>query len=513
MATVTRIDPRALRNNDKKLRTCAYCRVSSNSADQLNSYAAQIRYYTKAIRENPEWDFVDIFADEGITGTRADKRVEFQRMLKLCEHGKIDFIITKSISRFARNVTECLEFARKLKRQGIGIFFEKESINTLRMSDELMLSTFSAIAQEESVAISKRLRHANLERMKRGEYIAGTSPFGYRLVDKKLTVYEPEARTVKDIFNAYLSGSSVNEIARDMNQLQVAKRKDTEWHYITVFYILTNEKYIGDTLFQKTFKTDTLPFEKKKNNGEKDQYYATGSHDPIIDRETFETVQKLLKEKAEYFGSPRPSKSYPLSKRIRCKECGAYFIRRSNKDKVIWSCYNHERDKNNCHAKRYREEDIYKAYMRMFNKLYCYRQTLLRQTLAHIDYVIKYKKRNNPTVKAYNQSVSDLLNKKVMLESLRQKGYMSEEMYYTQCKEIDRLLRDTKADRAILYDSELEDSYSNIKELYEIVESYEKEMTHFDEKLFDKIVVDVYIKKDNTIEFKLMGGLTLTERL
>ena len=131
MATVTRIDPQALKNTSKRLRTCAYCRVSSNSADQLNSYATQVRYYTKAIREKPEWEFVDVFADEGITGTRADKRIEFQRMLKLCEHGKIDFIITKSISRFARNVPECLEFARKLKRQGIGIFFEKESIVVL----------------------------------------------------------------------------------------------------------------------------------------------------------------------------------------------------------------------------------------------------------------------------------------------------------------------------------------------------------------------------------------------
>ena len=152
---------------------------------------------------------------------------------------------------------------------------------------------------------------------------------------------------------------------------------------------------MGDVLLQKTYTVDFLTKKKKKNNGEKEQYYATGSHDPIIDRETFETVQKLLKEKAEYFGSPRPSKSYPLSKRIRCKECGAYFIRRSNKDKVIWSCYNHERDKNNCHAKRYREEDIYKAYMRMFNKLYCYRQTLLRQTLAHIDYVTEQSDRQS----------------------------------------------------------------------------------------------------------------------
>lgn len=513
MATVTRIDPQALKNTSKRLRTCAYCRVSSNSADQLNSYATQVRYYTKAIREKPEWEFVDVFADEGITGTRADKRIEFQRMMKLCEHGKIDFIITKSISRFARNVPECLEFARKLKRQGIGIFFEKESINTLRMSDELMLSTFSAIAQEESIAISQRLRHANLERMKRGEYIAGTCPFGYRLVDKQLTIYEPEAEIVREIFNSYLSGASINELARDMTAKQVQKRRDTDWRYITIYYILTNEKYIGDTLFQKTFKTDTLPFEKKKNKGEKDQYYATGSHEPIIDKETFEAVQELLKEKAKYFGTPNPTKPYPLSRRIRCKECGAYFIRRTNKGKTIWSCYNHERSKDNCQAKRYREEDIYTAYLRMFNKLYHYRQPLLRQTLNHIDYVIKYKKKNNPTIKAYNQSIADLLDKKVMLEGLRQKGYLTEEMYYTQCKEIDRLMRDTKVDRAILYDSELEEAYSNIKGLYDIVESYGKEMTSFDAELFDKIICDTAITADGTIEFTLTGGLKLAERL
>ena len=265
MAEVIRIEPCGYQNGIRKLRTCAYCRVSSDSADQLNSYSKQVSYYTKSIKANNDYDFVDVFADKGITGTRADQRVEFQRMIKLCEQGKIDLIITKSISRFARNVPECLDYVRKLKRLGVGVIFEKESINTLRLGDELMLSTFSAIAQEESLAISQRLRHANLERMKRGEYVAGTSPFGYRMVNKELQIYEPEAEIVRDIFRAYLSGASINELARDMTNKNVEKRNVSDWNYVTVHYILTNEKYIGNTMFQKTYTTETLPFIKRIN--------------------------------------------------------------------------------------------------------------------------------------------------------------------------------------------------------------------------------------------------------
>ena len=224
MAMVTRIDPYSQLATGRKLRTCAYCHVSSNSADQLHSYAAQVKYYTKAIKERSDWEFVDVFADEGITGTRADKRPEFQRMIKLCNMKRIDLIVTKSISRFARNVPECLEYARSLKRIGVGIIFEENGINTLRMGDELMMTTFSAIAQEESMAISQRLKHMNRERMKRGEYVAGTAPYGYRQVDKKLVVYELEAEVVREIFSAYLNGCSISEIVRDLRTRGIPKK-------------------------------------------------------------------------------------------------------------------------------------------------------------------------------------------------------------------------------------------------------------------------------------------------
>ena len=187
-----------------KLRVAAYCRVSSNSADQRNSFATQERVYTKYIAEKQEWELVDIFADEGLSGMKADNRPEFQRMIRMCELHQIDLILTKSVSRFARNVKEALNYTRKLKLLGIGVQFEEDGINTLAMADEMLLNTFAAIAQEESESISQNERLSIVKRMERGEYIATNVPYGYRLIDKKLVVYEPEAKIVRWIFDAYL---------------------------------------------------------------------------------------------------------------------------------------------------------------------------------------------------------------------------------------------------------------------------------------------------------------------
>ena len=180
-----------------KKKVAAYCRVSSNSADQLNSYANQIKVYTRLIRDNPAWDMVEIFADEGLSGMKADNRAEFQRMIQMCETKQIDLIVTKSISRFARNVKEALAYVRKLKLMGIGVQFEKEGINTLALGDEMLLSTFTAIAQEESKAISQHQRLSIVKRMDAGEYVDSNAPYGFRLVNKALAVYRATIRTAK----------------------------------------------------------------------------------------------------------------------------------------------------------------------------------------------------------------------------------------------------------------------------------------------------------------------------
>ena len=192
-----------------KLRVAAYCRVSSNSADQKNSFATQERVYRKRITENPDWELVDIFADEGLSGMKADTRPEFQRMIRMCELHQIDLILTKSVSRFARNVKEALSYTRKLKLLGVGVQFEEDGVNTLAMADEMLLNTFAAIAQEESKSISQNQRLSIVKRMEMGEYIASNAPYGYRLINKALTIYEPEAEIVRWIFTAYLNGMSL----------------------------------------------------------------------------------------------------------------------------------------------------------------------------------------------------------------------------------------------------------------------------------------------------------------
>lgn len=242
------------RQSTKKMQVAAYCRVSSNSADQLNSYAAQIRAYKKCIGARDDWELVDIFADEGLTGMKSETRDEFQRMIRMCELKQIDLIITKSISRFARNTKDALAYVRKLKLLGVGVQFEKEGISTLSMGDEMLLNTFSALAQEESQSISMNQRLSIVKRMELGEYVDSNAPYGYRLVDKALAVYEPEAAVVRDIFDLYLRGFSISEIGRELKSRNIPTKAGKEsWHPYRIAYMLKNERYIGDSFYQKTY--------------------------------------------------------------------------------------------------------------------------------------------------------------------------------------------------------------------------------------------------------------------
>ncbi len=514
MATFERIDPQATIFARKKVKTCAYCRVSSNSADQLNSYATQVKYYTKAIQSHDEWEFVEVFADEGITGTRADKRDEFQRMIELCHRNKIELILTKSVSRFARNVPECLNYARDLRRKGVGIIFEENGINTLRMTDEMMLSVFGAIAQEESMATSQRLKHMNRERMKRGEYNASIAPYGYRYVNKELVIQENEAEIVRWIFSAYLEGWSLNEIADDLNRRGVPRHNgDHPWRAFTIRYILTNERYMGDTRYQKFYNTDMLPFVQKKNTGEKEQYYVTDSHAPIIDKTIFQRVAALFTKKAQQYGRLHTNAPYPLTKKIRCSVCGATFMHKVKGGQATWCCSNHIRSKDLCETKNQKQATIYAAFLRMFNKLYYNRKVILKGTLYQLEYAMNCHKRNNAQIVEINQSILALMEKKHMIEQLRTKGYMTDSVYLNSSRDLDKQLRTLKQDKEVLLDTKLEGAYSDIRRLLNIIEEYGREMTDFDEGIFEEIVTGCEIGADSTITFTLLGGLKFTERL
>jgi DNA invertase Pin-like site-specific DNA recombinase len=278
----------------RKTRVAAYARVSSGSDEQKRSFAAQLRHYTDKIAKNPDWEFVDIYADPEVTGTRTDKRDEFNRMLNDCRKGKVDIILTKTISRFARNTADCLQYVRELRSLGISIRFEEQNLNTAELKDELALTFLGSAAQEESLSISANMRWSYKHRMKSGKFITCSRPYGYRLDNGGLSVDINEAETIRHIYQSYLAGNGVMKIAAELTKMNVPKKHGgTEWRWCTIDGILKNEKYVGDSLLQKQYMTDIFPYVKVRNKGEKDQYYIKNSHEPIISRTEFKQVQAL----------------------------------------------------------------------------------------------------------------------------------------------------------------------------------------------------------------------------
>ena len=244
----------------RKLRVAAYARVSSSSEDQLNSYRVQNQYYSELISGNPDWEMVDIYADEGITGTSVEKREDFQRMMQDCRKGKIDRILVKSISRFARNTKDCLAAVRELKELGVSVLFEEQGIDTSKVSSEMVTAIMASLAQKGSESISENVRWGVQKRMQDGTYLPSSLPFGYTMIEKSIQIDETQAEIVREIYTAYLAGKNVDEIAEKLNQTQAGSRR---WYNTTIRYILSNERYIGDSLWQKTYATDTNVFLKR----------------------------------------------------------------------------------------------------------------------------------------------------------------------------------------------------------------------------------------------------------
>ena len=280
---------------------------------------------------------------------------------------------------------EALEYVRKLKLLGIGVQFEKEGIYTLALGDEMLLNTFSAIAQEESKAISQNQRLSIVKRMERGEYVDSNAPYGFRLQDKKLEAFDQEADVVRYIFQQYLSGWSTSKIARDLTEKGIQTKLGKEqWRSTKISYILSNERYVGDCRYQKTYRDTTVPFKQSKNRGQEDMFYASETHDPIIDRESFEKVQALLQDRKERFSKSEQLNIYPLTSRIRCSECGSVFRRKVRNGAIKWVCARHSADTHACPSGYYSEERIYDGFITMVNKLRFGEERILDQVMDAI---------------------------------------------------------------------------------------------------------------------------------
>lgn len=387
--TVTLIEPKRSILVDKEKyhqkRVAAYCRVSTDSEEQLTSYVNQKKFYTDMIARNTEWQFAGLYADEGISGTRADKRPEFNNMIKACLAGKIDYIITKSVSRFARNTVDCLDYVRMLRAKGIGIFFEEQNIDTLKSDSELYLIIYAGFAQSESESISKNITWSYRKNFEDGKPI-----FMYKRLlgyqkgeDGEPEIVPQEAEIVERIFAMYLSGMTVDVISRQLQSENIIiPGKKFSFGKNMVMNILKNEKYCGDCILQKTVTVDCISKTRKKNEGEAPMYIVENSHPAIISREIFNRAQEeLSKRKAR---SPQSQKTaitasgkyskYALTDVLICAECGSRYKRVTwtslGQKRIVWRCVNRlDNGKKYCqHSPTLSESALQEAIVRALNK-------------------------------------------------------------------------------------------------------------------------------------------------
>lgn len=374
----------------KKIKVAAYCRVSTDSDAQLESLEAQKTHYENYITSRDDWEFAGLYYDEGITGTKKDKRPELLRLIDDCKAGKVDFIVTKSISRFSRNTTDCLELVRKLLALHIPIFFEKENINTGSMESELFLAILSSMAEGESVSISENSKWSIQKRFENGTFKCSYPPYGYDWDGEQMVINPEQAAVVKEIFAALLSGKGTHDIADDLNRRSVPSKRGGRWTATTIRGMLSNEKYVGDCLFQKTYSDSQ--FIRHNNHGEQPQYMVRDHHEPIISREDFEAAQAFVKQRASEKGIVKGTEKYQnryvFSGKIICGECGDTFKRRIHScigyKYAAWCCNTHIEDKSKCHMLFVKDEALKLAFITMMNKLIFSHRLILKPYLEAI---------------------------------------------------------------------------------------------------------------------------------
>jgi len=507
----------------RQLKVAAYCRVSTELEEQQNSYQAQIEYYTDKISSNKEWRMAGVFADEGISGTQAKKRPEFLRMIRLCERGKIDLIITKSISRFARNTVDCLNYVRRLKALGIGIIFEKENINTLTMVSEMVITMMGCFAQAESESISK-----NVTWGKQKSYQDGKVVFQYKHLlgykkgeDGKPEIIPEEAETVKLIYRLYLDGLSLKGICDELESRGIlTSQKKTSWTYGVVRNILINEKYVGDALLQKTFITDCITKKVKKNNGERAKYLVSNHHKPIIDREVFNHVQEEMARRSSKrkvsdkttTENGKYSSKYALSELLICGDCGTPYRRttwaKKGKKKTVWRCINHlEHGTKYCAKSPTLEENrLHNAILDALNQYFNCKDETKEILKNNIENVLEYDDSQNiiameSRLKELNLAVSDLLKLSV--------NTGSESNFEVEFQKISSEISNLKIQIETEKSKQKSSKYNStrVNEIMETLNPHNGMLTQFDDVVIRKIIEYIKVISSDKIQIVFKGGV------
>jgi len=365
MRNITKLEPANPAIPTKK-RVAAYARVSSGKDAMLQSLSAQVSYYSAYIQRRPDWEYIGVYADEAFTGTK-DERPEFQRLINDCRNGKVDIVITKSISRFARNTVTMLETVRELRLLGVDVYFEKENIHSLSGDGEVMLTILASYAQEESRSVSENIKWRVRKRFAKGELVSFNTMYGYTITKGVVEINEEEATVIRMIFADYIgdgtseNGMGVSLIAKKLNDMGIPSQKGGVWHASVLTTLMTNEKLTGNALLQKKFTANHLTKKQVRNDGQLPQYYAKETHPTIIDMETFETAQRIRAERAEYCSATGGIKkrTYPFTGKILCQSCGKNYKRKIANGKHYWQCSTFlQRGKDKCRAKQIPETTL-----------------------------------------------------------------------------------------------------------------------------------------------------------
>ncbi len=513
-----------------RLKVAAYCRVSTDEEEQENSYEAQIGYYTEKIQTNADWTLAGIFADEGISGTQAKKRPEFLKMIRLCRQRKIDLILTKSLSRFARNTVDSLKYIRELKALGIAVVFEKENLNTLETDTEVMITIMSCFAQAESESISKNMAWGIRQSFKNGNVpIQYARLLGYKKGANGLPEIVPEeAEVVREIFRRYLDGASMEQIADSLNNMGLTtKSSGSAYRKIAIQRILTNEKYTGDALLQKTYITDCITKKSRKNNGELPMYLVENHHEPIISRADFNRVQEeMARRSAKRFIADKLTKTeqgkysakYALSKLLICGECGTHYRRVTWTAKgfkeIKWRCISRIQDgKRKCHNSSTVEETaLHKAIVSAINE-FCEVKgdvaQILKESAAEV-----LDSNLNGSVQAAQQRIDELAHN---IDELIKLATMPETAE-SAMSDITRFSDKMKSLREFVEAEKNKQNAAqqNSAELTKMLERLENEdftMTEYDDVAVRQLIEKVTVIDKNTFTVTFKGGYELRKEL
>ena len=502
----------ALPQTKSKLRVCAYCRVSTLRETQASSIDSQSNHYEEHIKSNPEWVYAGIYIEEGVTGTKTEVRPELQRLLNDCRDHKIDLILTKSISRFARNTTDCLELVRHLTSLGINIWFEKENIHTDSMSSDFLLSIFACLAEEESHSISSNVKWSIRKKFEDGSYKQALAPFGYEWKDKMLVVSERESEIVKLIFRMALSGSGYYTIANFLNNKKIPGPTGKEWSPNEVSLILSNLVYTGDILLQKTFVDES--FRQKKNQGEMNQYLVDEHHEAIISKEEFESVQELMKAKSKIYArneevpGSTEKKSYCFTSILVCSDCGSAMYRVENKDSICWVCKKHLDNAAKCPMKPQADTDLRSAFINCLNKLSWsgivekYQEMLEETTSEHHAEKLEQIEELLKT----NQHEKKMLTATIMREKFRPKHRERNAILEKEAKEL--LM---EKNRLLIGD----DTLGSLQTMKDFVGRWTMtdDIQRFPEDKFQTLVKSCKVRTGESVIFEMNCGLKLRESL